>query len=117
MSRTLTLNHPRIILDACCIINLYASGQLASIQGVLPKRVAICKYVHDKEAGRIYSDTKNGVAQPDEPIILLPFINGGLLEVVDLESDDEANWAVNLALHVRGGEVYTGAIAHSRNWA
>src|SRR6266700_4130778 len=44
-----------IILDACCVINLYASGQMGNILQSIAKVVAVAAYVRDEEAQRIYA--------------------------------------------------------------
>ena len=52
----LHFNHDTLIIDASCLINLYASNQLASILRSIPKTVAVAAYVADREALFIHSE-------------------------------------------------------------
>jgi hypothetical protein len=106
-----------IILDACCIINLYASGQMGSILKSISKSVAVAAYVRDEEALRIYSGLEGDETQKDEQINLQPFIDSGLLIVVSPETEAENTTFVNFAVTLDDGEAITGAIAFHRNWS
>src|SRR5437764_2523945 len=88
-----------IILDACCLINLYASGQMGSILQSIAKVVAVAAYVRDEEAQRIYAGDG---AQKHEKIDLQPFINSGLLIVVSPETEAEDISFVNFAAALGG---------------
>jgi len=104
-------SHKCIILDACCIINLFASGQMKAILEAIPKNLAVAAYVKEHEAKVIYEDNK------PVQIDLHPFITARLLRLVDIESDVEANLYVNFSQVLDDGEAITGAIALNRNWA
>jgi len=109
--------HECIILDACCIINLYASRQFGHILGALPTSVAVSTYVQEKEALKIYGGPDEHVMQREEQIDLQPFIDRGLLTAVSPESEAENVTYVNFAASLDDGEAITGAIAVHRNWA
>ena len=99
----ITLRHTYVILDACCLITLHESGHMADILESIPSSVAVAAYVRDEEILRFD---------------LQPFIDRGLIFIVDLESEDEENTAVDFAFMLRdNGEAFTGAIALHRNWA
>lgn len=102
MASDLVFQHDCIILDACCIINLYCSGYMEEILESIPKAVAVATYVHDEEIKRFS---------------LEPVIQRGLLRVVAPNSEEENELFVNLASQVEDGEAVTAAIAISRNWA
>lgn len=117
MSIDEAFSHDCIILDACCIINLFASQQMRDILGAIPNNISVAAYVRDYEALRIYSGPIKNVQESSEIINLQPLIDDGLLLVVDIETETEANIYVNLATRLDDGEAITGAIALSRNWA
>ena len=117
MQPTLTFSHSCVILDACCVINLYASGYIEDILRSIPPDVATATFVRDKEATRIYSGSTDP-AQKYEAINLGPYVTSGLLRIVSLETEAENISFVNFAAALGGdGEAVTGAIAHHRNWS
>lgn len=106
-----------IILDACCIINLYASGEMGNILKCISKSVAVAAYVRNEEALKIYSGFEGDITQKYEQIDLQRFIDWGLLIVVSPETEAENTTFVNFALSLDDGEAITGAIAFHRNWS
>lgn len=107
------LAHEAIILDACCAINLYASGRMKEILECIEKVVVIADYVCANEALTIRSFDSNA----EEPINLRPFIEAGLLTIASLNSGAEEITFVNFAAEVDDGEAITGTIAFHRDWA
>lgn len=106
-----------IILDACCIINLYASRYIGDILKSVRKSIAIAAYVRDVEALRIYGGSEDNIRLTDEKIDLQPLIDAGLLEIVSLNSEDEENTFISFAAILGDdGEAITGAIAIHRDW-
>ncbi len=110
---SLTFSHECLILDACCIINLYASGQMEAILRAVPGSVTVAVYVKNEEVLKVYDPATKAT----EDIDLRPFIDRNLLVVVDLDLAAEAETYVNFAALVDDGEAITGAIARHRNWA
>jgi len=110
-------SHDCIILDACCIINLFASQQMRSVLETIPKNLSVAAYVKDHEVLSIYSGPINNVQETSESIDLQPFIDDNLLLLVDIETEVEANTYINFAERLDDGEAVTGAIALNRNWA
>ncbi len=104
------------ILDACCLINLYASGVMESILNSIPGQVAVVQYVRDKEVRYIYTDG-GGTTSID----LQAFLDKNLLFVVDLENEREQELVIDLAFLSNGkmgnGEAYSASIALYRNWS
>src|SRR5579864_9139024 len=86
-----------VILDACVIINLYASGYMRSILESIPNPVSIAAYVHEMEAHRIYTGPDEDVTKETELINLQPFVDSKLLQVVLLEDGPEANTVVSFS--------------------
>jgi len=108
-----------IILDACCVINLYASGYMKIILESIPKQVVITTYVREVEAKRIYSGPVEDLTGETEWINLQPFIDDKLLQAVSLENEAEENMVVNFSSAARlgNGETIAAAIAVLRQWS
>jgi hypothetical protein len=117
MPITDALSHDCIILDACCIINLFASQQMRAILESIPKSLSVAAYIKDHEALRIFTGPIGNVQESSELIDLQPFINDRLLVLVDIETEDETNTYINFSERLDDGEAITGAIAVNRNWA
>jgi hypothetical protein len=101
------------IFDACALINLYASSFMGEI---ISSRQARCYVVEQASQESLFirrpSDT--GTSFDKEPVVLAPYFNSGALQSVKLETEDEQNLFVNLALQIDDGEAATIAIAISR---
>ncbi|SRR5260221_7477716 len=108
-----------VILDACVIINLYASGHMQSILASIPKPVSIAAYVYEMEAQRIYTGPDEDVAKETELINLQPIVERKLLHVVPLENGPESAAAVSFSAATRldTGEAISAAIAVHRSWS
>ncbi len=102
------LQPKHLILDANCLINLYASGCMGDILRYIPKIFTLTDYVQQAEALFIRN--------PQETINLQPLIDSGLLTIVSLESETEELQFINLASDLDDGEAMTGAIALQRHW-
>lgn len=115
MTSPLHIAHNCLILDACCIINLYASGRMGDILASIVQSVTVAAYVKDREANTIYTADGSGAR---EAIDLSPFINQGILSVVDIETAAESVRFIDFSARLGDdGEAITGAIAAERNWA
>jgi predicted nucleic acid-binding protein len=110
----MTISHSHVILDACCIINLAASGHLLAILRSIPGQVAVTQVVKEEELKtlQILEDGENEAAIQFEQGIIQ-----GLAIIVDFESDAEAELFVNYAAVLDDGESATCAIALHRGWA
>jgi len=108
-----------VILDACVIINLYASGYMQSILESIPKPISIAAYVYEMETQRIYTGPDEDVARETELINLQSFVNRKLLHIVPLEDGREAIAAVGFSAATRldTGEAISAAIAVHRSWS
>lgn len=103
----------RILLDACCLLNLYATGRIDAILRALPDRFAIADRV---AAEALYIRRGGGGDDADErdPVDLGPLIAQGLIEVQQLESEEEAASFVGFAAQLDDGEAMTCAVALHR---
>jgi predicted nucleic acid-binding protein len=104
-----------IVLDACCILNLCASGYFIQILESIPTKFMVAKLIYEKELISLQnlSEGNEGSLQFETAIAR------GLLVIVDFESEpeDEAEQFVNYAARVDDGEAATCAIAIGRNWS
>ena len=114
---SLIFNHDHIILDACCVINLYASSYIESILSSIPIHVIVADYVKNEEVLNILAGPEEDVDSKKEPVDLQPLIDRGLIKVVSPDNETESEAFVYFASEIDDGEAITGAIAYHRNWA
>lgn len=120
-----------IILNRCCAINLYVSGQIYEILSSIPNDVFIASYVSEKVQNEyirpkpktividdnISENSQKSYVQATQKISLVKVIEKNLLQITDLSTDEENIGFINLATIVRSdSEAFTGAIAWYRNW-
>jgi predicted nucleic acid-binding protein len=117
LSISIAFNHDCIILDACCIINLYASDRMGEILDAIPAKCVVAETVMEKEVLRIYSGPITDVRGATERIDLQPFADSGRLIIAEIESEGESLAYIELATKLDDGEAITGALAINRNWA
>jgi hypothetical protein len=110
-------SHQYIILDACCVINLYASGVMGQIIESNPLKFAITSYVKEKEVLTIFDGLTKDLLPLTRRINLDTFIKSGSLIMVSPKNDEEIRTIIDLAYRLDDGEARTGAIAIHRNWA
>ncbi len=106
----------RIILDACALLNLYASGRIADVLNTMPRPSAVAEYIRDQEAlwvGRY----KTGPEADYEQVNIRPLVASGLIEVLALSGDEElANFlALASSSRIDDGEAICGAMAQVRD--
>lgn len=105
---------PLAILDACSLINLYASGYFKSILSSQPVQFCIVEQVKNESL----SIRKQAASETDdeyEAIVLDPYFLSGQLKLMRLETEDEKGLFVNLASRIDDGEAATFSIAITRN--
>lgn len=127
-----------VVLDACCVINLYAAGKLLSGETPrsAPPRRRIAVPGSPAKANKLAFDftlhlpTKvkeeaRYILQPDEEdasklvktdIDLDPAIRASFLHECDLEAEEETELFVQIATKLDDGEAVCFAIAKSRGW-
>ena len=102
-----------MLLDARCVLNLYATGRMDRILRALPWRIAVADRV---VAEALYPRRGGDGADADErdPVDLGPLIARGLIEVLHLETEEEAASFVGFAAQLDDGEAMTCALALHR---
>ena len=103
-----------LLLDASCLLNLYATGRMSEIAAALPWQLAVVDYVMEQEALYVRTIGANAGQEETAPVDLSPLIDEGLLLVVRLETPSEEKVFVELAAVLDDGEAITGAIALNR---
>lgn len=110
--------HDTLILDANCVIGLYASQQMVEILAAIARTVTVAAYVAEKETQWVYGGLDDASQPIRIPIALQPLINAGLLQIVNIETEGEAETVATFSAMIRDqGEAITGAIALHRHWA
>lgn len=104
-----------LLLDACCAINLYATGRIEEILSGLPYRFAMAKQVQG-EALSIRRGGDGDDAHQREPVAWGPLVASGRLEVLALGSEAEVTAFVSLAAEMDDGEAATCALALHRGY-
>ena len=97
------------MLDACCVINLLASGCEIAILAALPHRCGVVGRVLREEVLRV------GDREADGDRSLQPLADQGLLEVLELDGEEEEGTFITLAMNLDDGEAATGALAFHRS--
>jgi hypothetical protein len=102
------------VVDACCMINLYAAGDLRSWLSLLGGRwyipVAVLTeslYVHIVQSDGLIDRS---------PIDLQPLVDDGTLVSCTVEPGEELDLYVDLATRIDDGEAMALAIAKMRGW-
>lgn len=98
---------PLVFLDACCLINLLATGRIREILSLLPYRFAVSRYVAEREVLRV--DTSEG----DPPEVPNPaaLAHDGILEIFELQRERELAEMVRFATVLDDGEASICALA------
>lgn len=118
MTRSFVFSQDGIILNACCLRNLGASGYIRAILDAFPSPVMVAHFVYEQEQPlRMYQVTR-GREREVTHMDLQPVFDAGSLSVAFLASEREEAAMIELAA-VCGddGEAMTAALARHRNWA
>lgn len=107
---------PSWYLDACALINLFASGKFEEVARTLGLEFRVVPFVFNGEALEVHTRTEQGERGPREPMNLEPLIQAGALTVdAEPSSDEEAAFLAYAALPAMDdGEAMTIAIAEAR---
>jgi predicted nucleic acid-binding protein len=109
------IRHDHIVLDACCIINIAATGELDHILEAIPPRFVVSSYVMKREV-LTFINTSGG----EIPINLTETVAKGLILEADIDYSNESDANLIVALEASNldtGEAESAAIAINRNWA
>ena len=100
-----------LVLDASCLLNLYATGRLREIALAVGVQVEVADYVLEREAIYTWQTDSTGAREEPVPVDLTRLVEEGLIEVVRLEHSEDQATFVTLAALVDEGEAATGALA------
>jgi len=103
-----------VILDACCLINLYATGRCAEILTVLPHTFAAGREALE-EANYLARKLDDGTYEREE-IEWRPLTERKLITVLELGAETEEHLFVDLSVTLDDGEAATLAIAIHRGY-
>jgi predicted nucleic acid-binding protein len=100
-----------LLLDACCLINLYGTGHIEDVLEILPYSVATSERVADCEVLTI-----RGTVQPDgstERVTLSPrsLETAGHLSILPVASEQEIDELARFAANLDDGEASVCALA------
>src|SRR5687767_14194928 len=104
------------IVDSCCVINLYAAGNLVTLLPSLGLRLHVPKKVLEESMYVRQPDPADVAKLIQRPVDLAPVLAAGLLHRCDLEGEDELDLFVQLATTLDDGEAVCLAIAKVRGW-
>lgn len=104
------------IVDSCCIINLYAAGNLLTLLPPLGLRLHVPEKVLGESLYVRQPDPADTTKLVQRAVDLAPLIEAGLLHRCDLAGEDELNLFVQLATTLDDGEAACLAIAKLRGW-
>lgn len=103
------------IIDACCLINLYATGTEDTILQACGEFWVLGQVQHEALCIRRVDDDDPTRLVPQE-IDLSGAIAAGVIQTCQLEGQDEVDAFVRFAMELDDGEASCLAIAVSRGW-
>ena len=106
----------RVVLDACCLINLFATGRPREILAALPVRWSVSRYVAEEEVLEIAREDEPAAGTRDRGRVALhpllaELISQGIIELLDVTSEEEQGQLVRFAAQLDDGEAHTCALA------
>jgi predicted nucleic acid-binding protein len=107
---------PLILLDACCLLNLYATGRIEEIVRSIRAQFGIVAVVAT-EALYVYRGGGGQDAQQRVPVDTSPLVAAGLLDILRPETELEHLSFVAFAAVLDDGEAMTAALAIHRGAA
>lgn len=107
------LDRTTVLLDACAVINLSATGRMAEILAAVDGPVAIVDVVA-REAQYVFRGGTGEDARERAPIDLGALVAGGRLGVLEAEAEEELLTFIDLSRAVDDGEAMTAALAIHR---
>jgi hypothetical protein len=108
-----------VLLDACCLINLFATDLVTEILEALPYKFAAARYVAEEEVLEIEAvPGDEGSGGDTDRVVLRPriteLIDKGILSKLEISSSDERVELVRFAAELDDGEAETLALALTR---
>lgn len=105
-----------VVLDACCVINLFATGRAEEILRAFPGRFAVARFVAEAEVLEIDAGEGGESAARDEGRVSLrpliaDLVGRGVLQMLDIVTEEEKRQLVRFAAQLDDGEAHTCALA------
>ena len=104
-----------VVLDACCIINLGAAGDLDDMLSSIPLQMWVPLITYQEALHIRRTDEKDQSILVDHVLDLQPAFDSGCLRKCELDSD-EAILFVQFATELDDGEAACLAVAKKRGW-
>jgi predicted nucleic acid-binding protein len=104
---------PLTLLDACAVLNLYATRWMGPILAVVHGPVGVADVVA-REAQFVLRGGTGEDAREREPVDLQPLLSDGLLEVIFSDVEEELLTFIDLSQEVGEGEAMTASLAIHR---
>ena len=101
-----------LILDACVLLNLIATGIIKDILTLIAQNSMVCILVKNES---LYLRKENDINE-SELVDIDDLLNQGVIQLCDCETAMEQELFVNLVASLDDGEAMSLAIALSRNW-
>jgi hypothetical protein len=101
------------LLDACAVVNLYATRWMGSILTATGGPFAIVDVVA-REAQYVLRGGTGDDAKEREPVDLQPLFSEGLLDKISTENEEELLTFIDLSQELGAGEAMTAALAIHR---
>jgi hypothetical protein len=100
-----------VFLDACCLINFFATGHVEDILRDLPLRFAVSELIADREVLTLRPGTVSSGSPEREAVSVRALETAARLEIVELESDEELTEFTRFAAELDDGEASVCALA------
>lgn len=104
-----------VLLDACCLINLFASGRIEEILSALPARFSVAVAVTEETLYILTEEEGEDAGAEREAIGVETLTAASLADVVRPESEEEMATYIDFATNLDDGEAMTCALALHRN--
>lgn len=105
-----------LLLDACCLLNLYATGRLRDIALAQPHRLVATDYVVEQETLYVSRPGLGDAREERVPVDLSRIVEEGVIHVLHLDHQEEEAIFVDLASLLDDGEAITCALALHRGF-
>lgn len=112
----MTTPHAHItLLDACSVVNLYATRRMDQILAAIGGPVAVADIV-EREAQYVFQGGDGEDAREREAIDLQPWVSQGMLSLIEATHEEELLTFIDLTQELDDGEAMTAALAMHRGF-
>jgi predicted nucleic acid-binding protein len=102
-----------VLLDACCLINIFSGGRAAEILQSVPHTWYVCEAVSEET---LYVEVATAEQRERRQVEIQPLVSQGI--IIQCAPSNEAEFAavVHYAAHLDDGEAMCLALAKCRSW-